>query len=384
MVQRYGADVAGGAEALCRQTAMALAERGHEVTVLTTTARDYLHWAPHFAAGDSEEAGVTVRRFDAEPADPARAGALKKALDLDPLNPATEREWARRQGPVAPDLLRAVVGEPCDVVAFWTYLYATTQLGLAGASSPAILVPLAHDEPMLRYGITRGVVASADGLAFLTPEERRLVDDLHGIDGRPEAIVGTGIDPPSAGRAARARSAFVLPERFVLYLGRVDAAKGVDHLIEQHAGYRRQGGQLGLVLAGRSSGGLTIPGEVVSCGFVTEQQRADLLEAAEVVALPSAYESLSLVALEAWQRSTPTLANARSAVLAGQTARSGGGLLYDDTTYASQLGRLADSPTQRARLGHSGKVWTSQLTWQSCVDRWESLIAAVLRRKRRG
>ena len=34
VVQRYGAEVAGGAEALCRSTARALAERGDEVEVL--------------------------------------------------------------------------------------------------------------------------------------------------------------------------------------------------------------------------------------------------------------------------------------------------------------------------------------------------------------
>ena len=53
VVQRYGSEVAGGAEALCRSTARALAERGHAVDVYTTTARDYLSWAPPFAPGTS-------------------------------------------------------------------------------------------------------------------------------------------------------------------------------------------------------------------------------------------------------------------------------------------------------------------------------------------
>ena len=47
VVQRYGEEVAGGAEALCRATARALAERGDAVDVYTTTARDYLLWEPH-------------------------------------------------------------------------------------------------------------------------------------------------------------------------------------------------------------------------------------------------------------------------------------------------------------------------------------------------
>ena len=78
--------------------------------------------------------------------------------------------------------------------------------------------------------------------------------------------------------------------------------------------------------------------------------RTDLLDACEVVALPSPHESLSLVALEAWRARRPTLATARSEVLAGQTARSGGGLLYDDArTYGRQLARLAGSPDLMSR-----------------------------------
>ena len=81
----------------------------------------------------------------------------------------------------------------------FTYLYATTQLAMPLVADRAVLVPLAHDEPMLRFGLTRGLVRSAAGLAFMTPEERRLVDDLHGLGDRPEAVVGAGLDPAPAG-----------------------------------------------------------------------------------------------------------------------------------------------------------------------------------------
>ena len=376
VVQRYGVEVAGGAEALCRSTALALVGRGHEVTVLTTTARDYLHWSPYYPEGQTEEEGVTVRRFSVSPPEPARAAELARRLGLSPGDPQAEHDWALAQGPVSPDLLSAVAdttGAELDV--FWTYLYATTQMGLPLVRGRSVLVPLAHDEPMMRYDLTRGVFAAASALAFLTPEERRLADDLHGIGDRPNAIVGAGITPGLVGDAERARGDFGLAARFALYLGRLDAAKGVDTLIRQHAAYRRTGGELGLVLAGRGSGALRIPPEVTSTGFVSDQQRADLLAAAEVVVLPSPYESLSLVALEAWQAATPTLANSRCEVVAGQTARSGGGLLYDDRTYARQIARLAAAPGLRRELGIAGREWVVPQTWEACADRWEALLA---------
>lgn len=382
VVQRYGEEVAGGAEALCRSTAHALAERGDEIEVYTTTARDYLTWAPHYPAGTAADGPVTVHRFPADPPDPVRSAALTRALSLGGGDAAAEDAWARAQGPVAPGMLRALAGGRSrhEAIALWTYLYATTQLAMPLAPERSVLVPLAHDEPMLRFGLSRGLVRMAAGLAFMTAEERRLVDDLHGLDGRPQEIVGAGLGPGPRGDAARVRRAQPLPERFALYLGRVDPAKGLDALVRAHAAYRAAGGELGLVLAGRPTVAMRLPAWVRTTGFVDPLTHADLLAACEVVVLPSPHESLSLVALEAWRAGRPTLATGRSEVLAGQTARSGGGLLYlDEPTYAGQLVRLAGDPQLRARLAAGGREWVADHTWDACARRWRSLLARVRR-----
>jgi glycosyltransferase involved in cell wall biosynthesis len=377
VVQRYGAEVAGGAEALCRDTARALVRAGEDVTVFTTTARDYLSWGPFYPAGDWMDDGVRVRRFAVDPPDPKRSADLVRHLGLSPGDPALEAEWAKAQGPVSRDMLRAL-GErenPYDAVACWTYLYATSQLSMPLVRDRAVLVPLAHEEPMLRFTLTRGVIRMAKALAFMTPEERRLVEDTAGVEHVPGVVVGAGLDPSPDGDAARARRELALPRRFALYLGRVDAAKGVDALIRAHADYRAQGGELGLVLAGREAPGMSIPDWVTTTGFISDQQRADLLAAAEVVVLPSPYESLSLVALEAWRAGRPTLGNARAQVVAGQTARSGGGLLYTGPeTYGRQLTRLAATPSEREAMGKSGRAFAADWTWDACVARWQQVL----------
>jgi glycosyltransferase involved in cell wall biosynthesis len=234
---------------------------------------------------------------------------------------------------------------------------------------------------MLRFTLTRGLVRMAAGLALMTPEEDALVSQVVGVPpATPRAVVGAGLDPLPAGDAARARARFGLPPRFALYLGRVDAAKGVDALVRAHAGYRAGGGALGLVLAGRPAGRLDAPPWVRATGFVSDAERADLLAACEVVALPSPYESLSLVALEAWSARRPTLATARADVVVGQTARSGGGLLYTGpTTYATQLTRLAADPGLRAALGEAGAAYAAGWTWPACVRRWRALLGRVRR-----
>jgi hypothetical protein len=62
VVQRYGAEINGGAELHARYIAEHLA-RHTEVEVLTTCARDYLTWRNELPAGVEQIGGVTVRRF---------------------------------------------------------------------------------------------------------------------------------------------------------------------------------------------------------------------------------------------------------------------------------------------------------------------------------
>src|SRR5439155_10417933 len=63
VVQRYGHEVAGGAELHCRQFATILAERGHDVEALTSCATSYVDWANFYPAGSAEVDGVLVHRL---------------------------------------------------------------------------------------------------------------------------------------------------------------------------------------------------------------------------------------------------------------------------------------------------------------------------------
>jgi glycosyltransferase involved in cell wall biosynthesis len=93
-------------------------------------------------------------------------------------------------------------------------------------------------------------------------------------------------------------------------------------------------------------------------GFVSDEDKFDAMAAADVLIMPSYYESLSMVALEAWGLGTPVLANGRCDVLKGQCLRSNGGLFYESySEFAEALGALASSPSIRRAMGRNGMAY---------------------------
>ena len=204
VVQRYGEKIFGGAEQASRMFATRLAARGHDVEVLTSCALSYVDWAEHYPPGTGELEGVTVHRLPVvSPRDPAIFGPLNGRVNANP-HPTPlllQRAWLRSQGPTLAgqtEWLRERAGG-YDVAVFFTYLYATTALGLPVAASlvPTLFHPLAHDEPPFWLPVFDTTLRSAAQMAYLTEEERDLVALRlrHPLSGTVIGI-GTELDPP--------------------------------------------------------------------------------------------------------------------------------------------------------------------------------------------
>src|SRR5207237_5453495 len=108
----------------------------------------------------------------------------------------------------------------------------------------------------------------------------------------------------------------------------------------------------------------------------SDSERVQALEAATVVACPSPYESLSLLALEALSVGTPILANARSEVLVEHCVRSNGGLYYanrDEFVESLKL-PLGDGPL-RGAMGRNGREYVRRnYRWDVVLEKYERVF----------
>jgi glycosyltransferase involved in cell wall biosynthesis len=418
IVQRYGTEILGGSEYHCRLIAERLAQR-HDVEVLTTCARDYVTWKNEYPEGTDRVRGVTVRRFaNARTRDIDAFNRLR--LDLPQRAHARGRDLvARAAGPVVPRAARLPHAhhQSYDALIFFTYLYAPTVLGLRIAPGRSILVPTAHDEPAIHLEIYREMFGLPAGIAYNTEVERRFLTTHFSVRAVAEETIGCGVDLPNAdareqapheeaaGRARRARHLGAPlrrlpaagaaphqarrdlpppppPARPVRPLRRPHRSRqglrGADRVLQQ---LRRRGGDATLALMGVKL--MKLPEEpfIRFAGLLSERERLEALEAATVVVVPSPYESLSLLALEAFAVGTPVLANARSEVLVEHCVKSNAGLYYADRDeFVEALTLLLADTRLRTAMGRNGREYVRKhYRWDAILTKYDRLLAQIRR-----
>ena len=378
VVHRFGADIAGGSEGHCRLVAEHLAAR-HDVTIITTCAKDHITWRNHYPAGETRVGHLRVLRFPV-----ARERELHRFMDLSDLvfaDRATadeQEQWFRENGPDAPALLEHLRthGAGYDRVLFWSYRYADTYFGLPLVADRALLVPTAEEDPLIHIDALSRFFALPKGFLFLTPEEETLVA-ARAPGGTPSAVIGSGLDrAPDAADLSRL-DPLRLADPFVLYLGRIDPNKGCQALIRHFLRYVEGGRNAQLVMAGPAS--MPIPEHplIRPLGFVDDGVREALLRKARALIMPSPFESLSMVLLEAWNHGLPALVNARCKVLRGQVERADGGLYYGNTVeFAAALDYLLDHPDAARQLGRQGLAYVDrEYRWPIVMNKIEALLA---------
>jgi glycosyltransferase involved in cell wall biosynthesis len=97
---------------------------------------------------------------------------------------------------------------------------------------------------------------------------------------------------------------------------------------------------------------------------------------ARALVMPSPFESLSMVVLEAWNRSLPVLVNARCAVLRGQVLRADGGLYYRTASeFTAAVGLLLENRDLAAQLGRQGFEYVDrEYRWPTVMAKVEDLL----------
>ncbi len=251
-------------------------------------------------------------------------------------------------------------------------------------------------ESDLRLRVEREIVATADRLVAASPLERQQLIELYDADPDRIAVVPCGVDllrfHPIPQGVARAMLGLPREQRLILFVGRIEPLKGIDTLIRamprvveklphgQHdVSVAIIGGdasedparlteEMARLRALRSELGLE---DLVTFLGARSQETLPLYySAADVVVMPSHYESFGMVALEAMACGTPVIASyvggLKYTVLHEVT-----GLhvpVRDPDALAEELVRLLTDRALCERLGNQAARVAQNYSWNVVVQ----------------
>jgi glycogen(starch) synthase len=300
--------------------------------------------------------------------------------------------------PWAPMLRRALAEESIDLLFAWNItlegLTAAVTREASRRSAPWIAVPLLHLGRSQFYTMPHqlDLLCEASAVLAQTPSERKFLQE-HGLPTDKVHIVSPGVDPAEGEQADGQgfRQAHHIEGPMVLSAGALSHAKGTHHLIAAARQLWNENHPLTVVLIGRAEKSVQhlleeIPDQRRACcqylGEVSEKEKWDAMDAADMVAMPSQTESFGIVFLEAWARGKPVV-GARAGAVQDVIDDGGDGLLVefgDVAGLAEALRKLLDNPTLAAEMGQRGRDKVHRVyTWEHQYARWRAVVNEVMR-----
>ena len=331
-IQRYPPAL-GGSEAYFARLSGWLRDRGHQVSVWTSTAFDlsafWSHEGKKARAGVNVEDGITVRRYD--PSVWFARWHTLKALSLLPMP-----GWqclTQAHSPIMPRMAYDALAfdGPCDLVHASAFPYGwplRCALKLARRRKvPFLLTPFLHigdpDNPhdKTRRAYTsrpmRYLLASADAVFVQTDLERDVVRRCDIADDRI-VLQGLGVDPTecTGGNRERARRRWNVGDECVIgHLATLSKAKGTVDLLRAARRAWNEGAKFTVVLAGgdirdfrRFWQDFDCKDRVRVLGPLNDEEKRDFFVGVDAFCLPSRSDSFGLVLVEAWANGKPVIA----------------------------------------------------------------------------
>ena len=388
---RAGTTKAGGMNVYVADLSRQLAAVGWEVDIFTRRDR--------IDAPDVEELAPGARLFHVDAGPPVVLPPIEIAAHVSEFTSGVER-IAARTGPY--DLIHShywVSGlSGIELSRRWRCPHAVMFHTLG-----AVKELFQQAEPPFRVAGERRVAACSDRIIAATSHERAFLIGQYGADAARVSVVPCGIDlqafHPAGVEQSRQRMATDLPQLGVddgpgiLFVGRLEQAKGADLLVRALPMIESQPTVSLWVVGGDErdeperarlralAADCGVEGRVRFASAVGRRQLPDLYRAAAVCAVPSAYESFGLVAVEAMASGTPSVAT-RVGGLASTIGHGKTGFLVGDREpqgFASAIERLLGDETLRRRMGEAAAAEMAIYSWErvarSILDLYEGLLS---------
>jgi D-inositol-3-phosphate glycosyltransferase len=250
------------------------------------------------------------------------------------------------------------------------------------------------------------VIEGADIIVAATSSEKSQLETLYGANPQKIVIIPPGVDvshfypiPPDE---AKAFVGTPTNEQMILFVGRIEPLKGVENLMRAIALMRQRGVSCEIphyliVIGGDPDSDeqkmtaemarlKQLCGELNICDMILfiGKRSQDILpyyySAAELLVMPSHYESFGMVALESMACGTPVVAS-RVGGLAYLVQDGINGYSVPDgdiETLSDQITLLLREPAHRQMLGRQAVAYAQDYAWEKIARRMSDLYHNLL------
>ena len=255
-----------------------------------------------------------------------------------------------------------------------------------------------------RIAVEMDTVGGADALIAATPAEEEQLVRLYGADRSRIHTISPGVDTerfhPIPVAQARDHIGLCPERRIILFVGRIEPLKGIDNLLHAIAQILddwpamreglcvpiiggdpdriREADEMARLHELREQLGIT--GVVLFLGAKDQDTLQYYYSAAEIVVMPSDYESFGMVALEAMACGAPVIASdVGGLAFLIKHGRTGYRVpARDPTALAARITQLLRDEGLRRRVGQRAACWAEAYAWPRIADRIEALYREVM------
>jgi len=265
------------------------------------------------------------------------------------------------------------------VFIFFTYLYYTTAACIDIVGKKSILIPTMHDEPSAYLPIFKNVMAAPKFIFFNTVSEKIFSEKMFSIHHVQKEIVAVGIDEDNINDEINIKDRFGINKKYILYLGRIDSAKGCNELFDNFIEFKKKDQHdIILVLAGKNMIKEVKHSSIRYLGFVSDIEKTQLIKSALSIVVPSKYESLSLVLLESFIYNVPVIANGNCQVLLDHIENSEGGWVYFNPKEFNSAILSSLDEIENRKKGKKGYEYVKRnYTWDKVMQKFHHAISLI-------
>jgi D-inositol-3-phosphate glycosyltransferase len=249
--------------------------------------------------------------------------------------------------------------------------------------------------PQERIDGEHHVIKAADRLIAATPAEEAQLNWLYGADMDKVRVVSPGVDlerfSPIPTKQAKEAVGICPDDKNIIFAGRIEPLKGVDTLLRAMSLIQKRHPEVIEKACVAIIGGdpwaetpdaemarlqelraeLGIIDTVAFLGAKDQEILPNYYAAAEMVVMPSHYESFGMVALEAMAMGTPVIASEVGGLAFLVRDNENGFHIpsRDPEALADRIYCLLTDEACRERLGHQARYYALQYDWEIIVQR---------------